>query len=187
MLDPCNPCVCPGAPCEQCTFGYRSKEDNHENMKSLIERVESGEKPIGWRCVETYKTYHKNWREEAGITDRESNIVANACENLFESIMRAKELAIRKGIEANSIVINKNMVEVEPYDEFPRMICGLNIHFTSRELPDNYSFAVFNNPNIKNHSNRLQRFESIGMEPEELEKAAELYRTIKERFNDPST
>ena len=61
MLDPCEPCVCPSAPCEQCTFGYRSDRENHKQMKELIEAVEKGLKPVGYRLVETYKRYHPKW------------------------------------------------------------------------------------------------------------------------------
>lgn len=64
MLNPCNPCVCVGAPCEQCMFGYRSSKENHESMKKLLIAVDAGEKPVGWKCAETYRYYHKNWRNE---------------------------------------------------------------------------------------------------------------------------
>lgn len=64
MLNPCSPCVCSGATCEQCMFGYRSKESNHEHMKELFLAVEAGEKPAGWKVVETYKSYHPDWKKE---------------------------------------------------------------------------------------------------------------------------
>lgn len=100
--------------------------------------------------------------------------------------------ATRKGIEANSIIINENMVEVAPFiidhcirgidfhsfHEMPRMICGLNVILTKDELPDGYSFAVIEAPDQR--IDRLKEFESFGMEPAELRKAAEIYRTIKE-------
>ena len=63
-LDPCNPCVCTGAPCEQCMFGYQSRETNHKLMKNLIIATNNGEKPNGWKCAETYMYYHRNWKEE---------------------------------------------------------------------------------------------------------------------------
>lgn len=43
------------------------------------------------------------------------------------------------------------------------------------KLPEGYSFAVLEGP-----KDRLAQFEAIGMEPEELRKAAEIYRKIKE-------
>lgn len=64
MLDPCDPCVCIGAPCEQCMFGYRSSQSNHEHMKELITAVNNGEKPVGWRNAETYMMYHRDWEKE---------------------------------------------------------------------------------------------------------------------------
>lgn len=64
MLTPCNPCICSRTPCEQCMFGYRSDEDNHKSMKSLIEAVERGEKPLGYALVDKYKGAHSNWKEQ---------------------------------------------------------------------------------------------------------------------------
>lgn len=64
ILTPCSPCICSGAPCEQCMFGYRSAEDNHKSMKRLIEAVERGEKPFGYQLVDSYKIVHSNWREQ---------------------------------------------------------------------------------------------------------------------------
>ena len=72
MLTPCQPCVCPGAPCEQCMFGYRSKEENHEHMKTLFYAVERGEKPFGWGVVRAYKTLHPNWEKELGVEKEET-------------------------------------------------------------------------------------------------------------------
>ena len=63
MLDPCKPCIWPGY-CEQCIFGYRPAIENHERMKSIIEEVEKGNKPLGYSLVEKYKTYHPNWINE---------------------------------------------------------------------------------------------------------------------------
>lgn len=109
-------------------------------------------------------------------------------ELLLESIKEAE----RRGIEANSIVINENMVDVKSFGldtnangichgvfhRFPRMICGLNVVLTKNELPDGYSFAICEAPMYA--TDRLKAFDDIGMEPEELAKAAEIYRTIKE-------
>lgn len=111
--------------------------------------------------------------------------IKEAHENFLDMIERARAAAFQEGIEANSIVINKNMVKVPEFwfgDGYtargvPAMICGLNVYFTKDELPPNYSFAVLKGP-----ENRLAQFEAIGMEPDELRKAAELYRKIKEEL-----
>lgn len=104
-------------------------------------------------------------------------------ESFMTSVRKATEEALREGIKANSIIINDNMVRVPDSwfitpmgpRQIPAMICGLNVYLTPSELPDGYSFAVFEGP-----ENRLAKFESIGMEPDELRKAAEIYRKIKE-------
>lgn len=102
----------------------------------------------------------------------------------FISLLRKTYIeAMREGIEANSIVINQNMVKVEEFGTVidghgiivPTMFCGLNVYLTKDELPEMYSFALVNGP-----ESRLAQFESIGMEPDELKKAAELYRRVKE-------
>jgi hypothetical protein len=104
-------------------------------------------------------------------------------DQFFEAVQRATAYAMREGIEANSIVINENMVKVPEAwiktpmgaRQLPRMICGLNVYLTTRELPAGYSFAV-----MEGRPNRLEQFEAIGMEPDELLKAAAIYRKIKE-------
>lgn len=105
-------------------------------------------------------------------------------ERFFDLVKKATAQAMNEGIKANSIVINENMVRVPESWIYaplvgarmlPKMICGLNVYLTTNELPDNYAFAILEGPD-----NRLAQFESIGMEPNELRKAAELYRRVKE-------
>jgi hypothetical protein len=52
LLSPCSPCVCLGAPCEQCMFGYKSAEENHRLLKDVLEnnRYEG--------IVRSYNLYH---------------------------------------------------------------------------------------------------------------------------------
>ena len=64
MLNPCKPCCCPGAPCEQCGFGYRTPEENHESMKQLLIEFNAGKKPIGWKAAELYMFHHNDWQSE---------------------------------------------------------------------------------------------------------------------------
>ena len=64
MLTPCSPCSCPGAPCEQCMFGYQSDETKHNIMKNLIEKTFKGEKPIVSSAAKRYMEKHKNWLDE---------------------------------------------------------------------------------------------------------------------------
>lgn len=113
-----------------------------------------------------------------------ANLMQREQNKFLEFVKEATAKAMSEGIEANSIVINENMVRVPEFtvcDPFgtprvvPKMICGLNVYLTTKELPENYSFAILEGP-----TNRLRQFESIGMEPGELRKAAELYRRVKE-------
>ena len=110
--------------------------------------------------------------------------IENIHKDFYERIIDAQREAFKRGIVANSIIINENMCEVKPewfrtdYGpayQLPPMICGMNVYFTKHDLPENYSFAV-----LDSRPNRLAEFESIGMEPSELRKAAELYRKVKE-------
>ena len=110
--------------------------------------------------------------------------IMEAHDSFYDLVVKATDQALAEGIRANSIFINENMVRVSeagvrlPLGHsviLPKMICGLNVYLTKDELPENYSFAVLEGP-----SDRLAQFESIGMEPDELRKAAEMYRRVKE-------
>ena len=112
------------------------------------------------------------------------DILANERERLYQLVMDTIYQALHEGIKANTILINSNMVKVKPFyfegRSIPTMFCGMNLYVTKDELPDGYSFAIFEN---EHRSDRLAEFEAIGMEPSELKKAAEVYRTIKEKFD----
>ena len=62
----------------------------------------------------------------------------------YDLVLSAQLEAVREGIKADSIAINENMVKVpEKYGERPEMICGLNCYVTSCDLPDGFSFGIF--------------------------------------------
>lgn len=65
---------------------------------------------------------------------------------LIDRIYEAKELAHQQHIQANAIIINENFVRVPEQmignAVYPSMICGLEMHYTKAELPDNTMFAV---------------------------------------------
>lgn len=72
---------------------------------------------------------------------------------LMDRINEAQALAYQQHIQANAIIINENFVKVPEVivrdrdhifsDKiYPPMICGLEMHFTKAELPDNTMFAV---------------------------------------------
>lgn len=83
---------------------------------------------------------------EKVVLVEDDSLVASDC--FMETLAKAMAEATKRGIKANSIVINKNMVHVpERFGEWPEMICGLHCYFTDKELPDGYSFAVFRDAN----------------------------------------
>ena len=112
------------------------------------------------------------------------DIITNERERLFNLIHETYIQALHEGIKANTLLINSNMVKVMPFGWYnrmlPTMFCGMDVYVTKNDLPDGYSFAIFEN---EHRSDRLAEFEAIGMEPSELKKAAEVYRTIKEKFD----
>ena len=65
---------------------------------------------------------------------------------LIDRIYEAKALAYQQHIQANAIIINENFIRVPEKlmgnKEYPPMICGLEMHYTKAELPDNTMFAV---------------------------------------------
>lgn len=125
--------------------------------------------------------------EETLFKMRTPDPVAETNRSLVDLIAKARKEALVRNIEVNSIIINQNMVEVPETwyrDGFatrslPPMICGLHAYFTKDELPDEYTFAVLKGPE---YEDRLKAFESIGMEPDELKKAADFYRRVKGKF-----
>lgn len=63
LLTPCDPCSVPGAPCEQCMFGYQDAETKHSIMKDLISQTLAGEKVPGYRVAERYMGMHPDYEE----------------------------------------------------------------------------------------------------------------------------
>ena len=65
---------------------------------------------------------------------------------LINRINEAQELAYQQHIQANAIIINENFIYVPEKwignKGYPSMICGLEMHYTKAELPDNTMFAV---------------------------------------------
>ena len=67
--------------------------------------------------------------------------------SIYDLVVEARHEAIRNGIKANSIVINRDLVRVpEEPCAYPEMICGLKCHITTKELPEDYAFAVLHDP-----------------------------------------
>lgn len=74
--------------------------------------------------------------------------------DIWDMIREAQKLALKEGIKANSIVINKKFIKVPSVwlnivgtpIQFPPMICGLECYFTDNDFPDNYSFALLEKP-----------------------------------------
>lgn len=65
---------------------------------------------------------------------------------LIDRINEAQALAYQQHIQANAIIINENFVRIPEKmignAVYPPMICGLEMHYTKAELPDNAMFAV---------------------------------------------
>lgn len=81
-------------------------------------------------------------------------LTPNPFEEFVKAILEAEKLAFAENIKANSIFLNEKYVKIKEFvyqTEHcdPRvvqpMICGLDVYFTADELPDGYSFAVFEN------------------------------------------
>lgn len=72
-------------------------------------------------------------------------------QDFVKTVTEAKEKAIERGIDANTILLNERLRYVPPlmfkdsvlhsYQEFPPMILGLELRFI--KLPDGYDFALY--------------------------------------------
>lgn len=75
------------------------------------------------------------------------DVKISGADDFFEQVRKATAEAMRRGIEANAIVINENMVYVpEACGMDLKMVCGLHCYVTKDELPEGYSFAVLHDP-----------------------------------------
>jgi hypothetical protein len=87
------------------------------------------------------------------ITEQNNDILTE----FYGKIAKARNEAVKRGIKANSIVINKNMVFVPgDYELYPTMVCGLDVYVTKDELPDGYSFAVVESQREKTNADRIR-------------------------------
>ena len=77
--------------------------------------------------------------------------------SIYELVAEARCEAIKEGIKANAIVINKNLVKVpEMFNHYPVMICGLKSYLTSNELPEDYLFSVLHDPRPMTNADRIR-------------------------------
>ena len=103
MLNPCRPCVCVGAPCEQCMFGYLSAETTHNMMRELIVKVLAGEKPPGWKNAEYYMELHVDWKDQ--FRDGE--------QNKDDLVEYSYEVGIGGGTATGSVWVPENATDDE--------------------------------------------------------------------------
>lgn len=112
---------------------------------------------------------------------------------LLSRVQECIDAARKENIRANSIVINENMVKVKPFlvkSDFmvhpsPPMICGLNVYFDSKTLPDGYSFAVCEGVDIRKPELDIcgaidYIYERTYIDQEVLKKVLELYKEYME-------
>ena len=106
-----------------------------------------------------------------------------------EMVMEAVKHALKEGIKANSIIINKDFVRVKKswiinsfsYSELPDMICGLEVYLTDNDLPENYSFAVVEKSQTKRE--HLIEKTKIDTAREILQKMKEKCKELEYKFS----
>ena len=84
------------------------------------------------------------------ITDKD--VLSESRKTLEDLVMESYKHALREGIEANTVILDKNFCKVNGFDflaggwdyqRLPPMICGLEIRGVSDgELPEGYNFSV---------------------------------------------
>lgn len=66
--------------------------------------------------------------------------------NIVEAIVKARELAIKEGIRANTVLIDKEFARVLPFgiedNIYPPMICGLKAEIC-KDMPEEMGIVVF--------------------------------------------
>lgn len=163
----------------ECSYCWEQEMPEENTFEGSVRKLSNLARETGKAMVNAFKGAADN----AKLMLEVDGYIKETKDSFFKRVQEATAQAMADGIKANSIIINENMVRVDgawiptPLGArgLPKMICGLNVYLTKDELPEGYSFAVFEGPN-----DRLAEFESIGMEPSELRKAAALYRKVKE-------
>ena len=135
MLNPCNPCVCPGRSCHQCHFGYRSAEARHQAMKNiLLNYMGDTCNPSQHRIAETYTKQHVMWREEF-----ESDPEVEKTENRFSQLAKdVRELynafRIEEFTEDEAVELTKAYLGIAFQDQMYRNMERKHRTFSKSEL-----------------------------------------------------
>lgn len=81
------------------------------------------------------------------------DVIEESAQSLSDMIAEANAKALKEGIKANTVMIDKHFAKVNAFDfvfmrdiiSLPPMICGLEVQ-VSDEFPDGYDFAVLETP-----------------------------------------
>ena len=117
--------------------------------------------------------------------------------SITDHILKAREKAFLKGIEANSILINKEIAYhngIVVSDDFGRvktkpMIFGLKINYTDTPLPFNANFAIFNNSEESEEEKKKIRafdiiaYKSVNIALLKYSKNFEMYNNLAETID----
>ncbi|MBQ4347359.1 MAG: hypothetical protein IJC39_02810 [Firmicutes bacterium] len=83
-------------------------------------------------------------------------------DNIIESIMKARTLALNENIRANTVAINKKFGKVLAFafDEaiYPPMICGMKAYI-DKNLPEEYGFLMFEGASSESTTAALEYME----------------------------
>lgn len=108
----------------------------------------------------------------------EVDALDGATKRLEDFIWEAWREALKEGIRANTVLINKHFAKVNEFPfafmdrsgSLPPMICGLEVHI-SNELPDGYDFAVLETPETEREKLiRQTRADTVKKMQEKLKK-----------------
>ena len=75
------------------------------------------------------------------------DVIDDVSKTLHQWIWDARQEAVKEGIKANTVIINKHFAKVNAHifngsvHDMPPMICGLEVRL-SDELPEGYDFAL---------------------------------------------
>lgn len=65
MLNPCDPCICSNLTCEQCHFGYHSKDTNQKQLVTLLcSYIRGDANPSQQRIAKSFIDKHPDFKEE---------------------------------------------------------------------------------------------------------------------------
>lgn len=130
MLNPCDPCIRSNITCEQCPFGYHSKDANHNQLVALLCSYLRGDaNPSQQRIAKSYIDKHPDFREELEkIQENKFTPLAKDVRELYNAFR------IEEFTEEEAVELTKTYLGIAFQDQMYRNMERKHRTFSKSEL-----------------------------------------------------